>query len=297
MNGCTLCPRNCDVIRKTTQDAPGSLGYCGMPLTPYLARAAVHAWEEPCISGVRGSGTVFFSGCSLKCCYCQNYEISATRLGKPVSLSRLREIYFELIQQGVHNINLVNPTHYLDAVLDSLALPLPVPVVYNSSGYEKVSSLERLAGKVQIYLPDFKYAQDHLGRAYSSAKDYPNIAAAAIKEMYRQTGDYIMDSEGILQRGVIIRHLVLPGQLDNSRRVIDWVAQHFQPGQVLFSLMFQYTPCGDLSSHPELTRRLTERECNRMEDYLMQSGIVDGFIQSREAASERYIPAFDFTGV
>ena len=262
-----------------------------------MARAALHFWEEPCISGTRGSGAVFFSGCSLRCVFCQNQEISAGGFGKDISVERLREIFDELIARGAHNINLVNPTHFAGAIAEALDKPLPVPVVYNSGGYDRVETLRMLDGKVQVYLPDMKYAQAELGARYARADDYPEFAKAAIQEMVRQTGPYQLDENGMLVSGVLIRHLVLPGHLQNTRQVIDWVAQTCAPGTVLFSLMSQYIPCGDLSHTPELNRRLTKREQDAAEDYLFAAGIEDGFVQERASAKQEYIPAFDLTGV
>lgn len=231
---CTLCPRRCGALRT---EASGN-GFCGMPALPVVARAMLHQWEEPCISGSRGSGAVFFSGCVLGCVFCQNGTISRGRFGKTVSVPRLREIFHELIAQGAHNINLVSPTPYVPAILEALAEPLPAPVVWNTGGYERAETLRMLEGKVQIWLPDLKYADNALARAYSGAADYFETAAAAIREMHRQAGDCVME-DGLLKRGVVIRHLLLPGALDNAKAVMDWVAASFRPGQVLFSLMSQ----------------------------------------------------------
>ncbi len=286
---CTLCPRKCGRLRPD--------GFCRMGENPRVARAALHFWEEPCISGTRGSGAVFFSGCSLRCVFCQNQKISAGGFGKDISVERLREIFDELIARGAHNINLVNPTHFAGAIAEALDKPLPVPVVYNSGGYDRVETLRMLDGKGQVYLPDMKYAQAELGARYARAADYPEVAKAAIQEMVRQTGPYQLDENGMLVSGVLIRHLVLPGHLQNTRQVIDWVAQTFAPGTVLFSLMSQYTPCGDLSHTPELNRRLTKREQKAAEEYLFAAGIEDGFVQERASAKQEYIPAFDLTGV
>lgn len=291
METCKLCPRQCGLDRSAT------IGVCLSGAEPRLARAALHLWEEPCISGERGSGTVFFSGCSLKCRFCQNDKISRGNYGKTVSVARLREIYFELIAQGAHNINLVNPTHWAEAILESLGDGLPVPLVYNSGGYDLVDTLKRFEGKVQIYLPDMKYADSALAAALSGAPDYPETAAAAIREMFRQTGPYRLDESGMLQRGLIIRHLILPGHLENTFRVIDWVSRSFEPGQVLFSLMSQYTPAGDIARFPELQRRLTQEEYDACYDYLADSGIEDGFFQELSSAEEEYIPPFDCQGV
>ena len=292
MSVCTLCPRRCGIDRSAGR------GFCGVGSEPVVARAALHFYEEPCISGSRGSGTVFFTGCNLRCVFCQNEAISRGRGGKTVSPQRLREIFFELIRQGAHNINLVTPSHFADAVAEALADGLPVPVVWNSSGYESVETLRKLEGKVQIYLPDFKYADASLAAKYSAAPDYPAVAEEALREMFRQTGDYVPDDDGMLLRGVLIRHLVLPGNLPNTFGVIDRVRKMFpRDGQVLFSLMSQYTPVADVPQFPELCRRLTEEEYAAAEQYLFDSGIEDGFVQDRASAETDYIPAFDGTGV
>lgn len=268
-----------------------------MPFAPVVARAALHFGEEPCISGERGSGAVFFSGCSLRCVFCQNYGISAENFGEEITVSRLREIYQELIGKGAHNINLVNPTHFVRAIAQSLEEPLPVPVVYNCGGYELVESLRRLEGKVQIYLPDLKYADDRLALRYSGAADYWERAREAIAEMVRQTGPYCLDEAGMLQSGVLIRHLILPGQVKNSKRILDWIADSFSAGTVLVSLMSQYLPCGKAENFPEINRTLYQEEYDEVEAYLFQKGIEDGFLQELSSADDAYIPAFDLTGV
>ena len=292
MSICYFCARRCGIDR--SQHA----GFCGMTETIRIARAGLHFWEEPCISGTKGSGTVFFSGCNLRCVYCQNYEISTGGSGQEITLPRLKEIYSELIAQGAHNINLVTPTHYTDAVLASLEDPLPVPVVYNTNGYEDVENLKRLDGKVQIYLPDLKYSDDSLAIRYSNAPGYFAAATRAIREMFRQTGRYRIDEEtGLMERGIIIRHLLLPGQVENTKRVIDWVAETFDPGDVLFSLMRQYIPHGKAEEYPELNRKVTDEEYQAVEDHLFDSGIEDGFVQDEDSASKDFIPSFDGTGV
>ena len=273
------------------------MGFCQMPLLPHVARAGLHYWEEPCISGTHGSGTVFFSGCNLHCVYCQNYEISYQNKGKELTVVELRELYDKLIKQGAHNINLVTPTHYLEAVLESLAEPLPVPVVYNTGSYESIPSLQKLKGKVQIYLPDLKYRSSKLSKRYSHAGDYFAVATAAIKEMYAQTGPYVLDEDGMMKSGVIIRHLILPGQVEDSKKIMDWVCENFKPGEVMFSLMHQYLPCGEAAKYPEINRKLTAQEYKKAEDYLLASTIEDGFIQEEGSADEQFIPAFDGTGV
>lgn len=292
MSICNFCARRCGIDR--SQHA----GFCGMTEKIRIARAGLHFWEEPCISGEKGSGTVFFSGCNLRCVYCQNYEISTGGSGQEITLPRLKEIYSELIAQGAHNINLVTPTHYTDAVLASLEEPLPVPVVYNTNGYEDVENLKRLEGKVQIYLPDLKYSDDSLAIRYSNAPGYFAAATRAIREMFRQTGRYRINEEtGLMERGIIIRHLLLPNQVENTKRVIDWVAETFEPGDVLFSLMRQYISHGKAEDYPELNRKVTDEEYQAVEDHLFDSGIEDGFVQDEDSASKDFIPSFDGTGV
>jgi len=268
-----------------------------MPSAPVLARAALHMWEEPPISGSRGSGTIFFSGCSLGCVFCQNEKISHRDFGKPVSLARLGEICDELIAQGAHNINLVNPTHYAHVVRSLLEdHPLPVPAVWNSGGYDKVETLKGLEGKIDVYLPDLKYLDPAAAGRYSAAADYPENARAAIREMVRQTGPCQFGEDGLLKRGVIIRHLILPGQVNQAKAVMDWVAGEFEPGTVPFSLMSQYTPWGDLSSCPEIDRRLRPGEMRAAREYMENLGL-SGFTQDRTSAKEEYTPPFDLTGV
>ena len=297
MTICYICPHRCGVDRPETMSSSGTFGSCGCGMKPIVARAGLHMWEEPCISGTRGSGTVFFSGCNLHCIFCQNHKISCEGFGKEITIEHLQKIYQDLIAQGAHNINLVTPTHFAQAIIESLKEKLSVPVVYNTSGFETIDTLRKLQGKVQIYLPDFKYSDDLAAIKYSNAPDYFRITAAAIKEMYRQTGDYIIDDEGILQSGVLIRHLILPGLIDNSKRVIDWVAETFKQGQVLFSLMHQYIPCGDAAKYPEINRTVSKAEYEEIEAYLFASGIEDGFVQDGDAASCDFIPDFDGTGI
>lgn len=289
---CNLCPRNCGALRTETAGE----GVCRMPAVPVLARAALHQWEEPPISGTRGSGTIFFSGCSLKCAFCQNEQISRDCFGKPVTLERLRQICMELIGQGAHNINLVNPTHYAHVIAQLLQEPLPVPVVWNTGGYDKAETLRALEGKIDIYLPDLKYLEAGPAGRYSNAPDYPEVAKAAILEMFRQTGPCQFGEDGLLKKGVIIRHLVLPGQLEAAKEVMDWVKNTFAPGDVLFSLMSQYIPYGHASDFPEINRPLRRGEARKAEEYMELLGL-DGFTQEQTSASEQYIPPFDLTGV
>lgn len=298
MTLCYVCPHRCGVDRPANMsDTTGCFGSCGVGLAPIVARAGLHMWEEPVISGTKGSGTVFFSGCNLHCVFCQNYDISYKGFGKEITVERLKEIYHELIAQGAHNINLVTPTHFTEAVLQSLDEPLPVPVVYNTSGFETQDTLRRLKGKVQIYLPDLKYSDDMAAIKYSNAPYYFRIATEAIKEMYNQVGDYHIDDNGIMTKGVIIRHLIMPGMPDNTKRIIDWVAANFKPGQVMFSLMHQYVPCGRANEYPEINRKVTDEEYKELENYLLQSTIEDGFVQEGDAACKDFIPCFDGTGV
>ena len=300
MDICCDCVRCCGVKRSLSREGveKGGYGFCGVPRNPVIARAGLHFWEEPCISGKNGSGTVFFSGCNLRCVYCQNYSISTGLEGKETSVERLRQIYSELIAQGAHNINLVTPGHYITAVAESLKEPLCVPVVCNTNGYDSLESLHRLEGKVQIYLPDMKYADNTLALKYSHASNYFETVSTAVAEMFRQVGPYEMEEEtGLLKKGVLIRHLVLPGNVENSLRVIDFVAENFKPGEVLFSLMRQYVPHGNVAAFPELQRVVSEEEYGQVESYLLDSGIEDGFVQDEESASTEFIPPFDGSGV
>lgn len=290
---CFLCPRGCGIDR-----AAGELGFCSMPDMPVVARAAAHFGEEPCISGMDGSGTVFFSGCNMQCVFCQNRTISFEGRGKTISVERLAEIFCELENEGVNNINLVTATQFADKVVQALKIAKPkIPVVWNSSGYESISTLKMLEGHVQIYMPDFKYSSSEAATRYSAAKDYPEIAKAAILEMYQQTGSFVMDDHGILRKGVLIRHLILPGRLDDCFDVIDWVAETFPKNGVLFSLMSQFTPLADNSKYPELARTISRDEYDRAKSYLELSGIENGFYQDLCSATEEMIPDFDFSGI
>jgi len=289
---CNLCPRKCNI------DRSARVGICGVPAEAMVCRAAPHFGEEPCISGVRGSGAVFFAGCNLRCVFCQNHEISRGGAGEAVNAAGLREIFLRLRDAGVHNINLVTPTHYSDVIAEALSgASLGIPVVWNSSGYDSVETLRQLEGLVQIYMPDLKYADAALAQQYSAAPDYPAVAVAALREMYRQTGPFQMDDDGILQRGVLIRHLILPGAAENTLRVIDAVEDNLPAGHILFSLMSQYTPMPGLEAYPALQRRITQAEYDRCESYLDFSDIEYGYYQSPESATEEMIPDFDGTGV
>ena len=288
---CTLCPRRCGVDRTR-----GQLGFCKMPGQVHAARAGVHYWEEPVISGSFGSGAVFFSGCTLKCAFCQNYDISQENFGKPMTSAELRAAFERLIDEGVQNINLVTPTHFLPDILPALEPKLPVPVVYNCGGYESVETLRQLEGKIDVYLPDFKYSDNALAKRLSSAPDYFETASAAILEMYRQVGKPVLEDDE-MKRGVLVRHLVLPGCVDNSLGVLDWVAEHFRSGDILFSLMSQYVPMGRAVEMPPFDRRITELEYDSVLSYMMLLGIEDGYTQDFSSAERGYTPSFDLTGL
>ena len=292
---CDLCPRHCRVDRTT-----GETGFCGMPDRPVAARAALHMWEEPCISGSRGSGAVFFSGCALRCVYCQNYQIAAGDSGRYVSSDRLTEIFLELESQGAANINLVTATHFLPDIVPALyeakERGLSIPILYNSSGYETVETVTALSGLVDVWLPDFKYAQPELAARFSRAADYPQTAAAAIEKMLSLAGRCEYDPEGYIQKGVIIRHLVLPGHTRNSIAVLDELAERFGSGCSV-SIMSQYTPVRECDQAPELNRRLTAREYEKVLDHALALGFTEGFFQEGGVAEESFIPAFDYEGL
>lgn len=288
---CTLCPRRCGVDRTR-----GQLGFCKMPGQVHAARAGVHYWEEPVISGSFGSGAVFFSGCTLKCAFCQNFDISQENFGKPMTSAELRAAFERLIDEGIQNINLVTPTHFLPDILPALEPKLPVPVVYNCGGYESVETLRQLEGKIDVYLPDFKYSDNVLAKKLSSAPDYFETASAAILEMYRQVGKPMLEDDE-MKRGVLVRHLVLPGCVDNSLGVLDWVAEHFRSGDILFSLMSQYVPMGRAVEMPPFDRRITELEYDSVLSYMMLLGIEDGYTQDFSSAERGYTPSFDLTGL
>ncbi|MGN1002595.1 MAG: radical SAM protein [Oscillospiraceae bacterium] len=295
MTNCTLCPRRCGAVR--TENKAG--GFCASPETALVTRAAPHYGEEPCISGSRGSGTVFFSGCNLRCVFCQNHAISRGGAGTPVTVDGLRDIFLRLRDQGVHNINLVTPTHFSGVIARALeGLDLGIPVVWNSSGYESVETLRSLEGLVQVYLPDYKYADPALAKALSAAEDYPTVALAALREMFRQVGPFQMDEEGLLRRGLLVRHLILPGYPENTLRCLDAVEDNLPPKKILFSLMSQYTPMPGLpEDFPELRRRVSPEEYERCLSYLDFSEIDHGYCQSPESATDEMIPDFDGTGV
>ncbi len=291
---CNLCPRLCGVDRNK------DMGFCQSGPRVKVARAALHFWEEPCISGSQGSGTVFFSGCTLRCCYCQNAGISIEGFGKEVSEERLAEMFLELQAQGAHNINLVTATHFLPGVLHALDLAKPllhIPVVYNCGGYERVETIQALKDHVDIYLPDLKYFSQALSWKYSQAKDYFEKAAAAIQEMVCQTGGLVFDDDGIMQKGVMIRHLVLPGGRKDSLEILNWIHENLPPDQFLLSLMSQYTPCYKSCEHPEINRRLTTMEYQSVVREALRLGLGKGYMQERTSAKEEYTPPFDLEGI
>lgn len=287
---CNACPRGCNVDREV------SLGYCKSPEKFKLARASLHYWEEPCISGKNGSGAIFFSGCNLGCVFCQNYEISHGCKGVEVSDDYLVRIMKRLVDEGANNINFVNPTHYSLQLLRVLEkYKPPVPIVYNTSGYDSVETLKMLDGAVDIYLPDFKYIRPEKALKYSKAEDYPQVAEEALAEMKRQVGEDVFDENGIMQRGMIIRHLVLPSNTNSSISALDYLAENF--GDTYISVMAQYVPCGDLTEYKEINRPLTQREYDKVVNHIFDLGLQKIFVQELEAASDEFIPDFDFTGV
>ena len=291
MYNCTLCPRRCGAQRS----AEAGAGFCRMGTGPVVARAALHRWEEPCISGRRGSGAVFFAGCTLACRYCQNYELSRGQAGERISVRRLSEIFRELEGEGAHNLNLVTGTQFIPAVLEALELYRPgIPVVWNSSGYETMDALALLEGAVDIYLPDMKYWNPAMAKMLSGAEDYPETARAAIREMRRQTGEAVYDAEGMMLRGTQVRHLVLPGLTADAMRILTWIADEL-PGTPV-SLMGQYVPCGEAAKIPGMNRRLTAREYARVLAHLEAAGL-EGYRQRPASADEAFSPAFDGEGV
>lgn len=286
---CRLCPRQCGVDRTN-----GERGFCRMPAEPMLARAMLHHGEEPVIGGKNGTGAVFFSGCTLCCSFCQNADISVGCRGIAVTPAHLREIFERLIKQGAETIDLVTPTHFLPSILPALTPKLPVPVVMNCGGYERVETLRALEGKIDVFLPDLKYADNQLAAELSHAPNYFDAATAAILEMYRQTGGVVIE-KGILQRGVVIRHLVLPGYLENTLRVIEWVADAFPKKDVLFSLMCQYVPMG--AQKPPLDRTLTQEEYDGAVSWLALCGVTNGYTQEFSSATTEFLPEFNFKGI
>ena len=295
MRDCTLCPRECHVDRTA-----GKKGYCRATDELAVARAALHMWEEPCISGEEGSGTVFFSGCPLGCIYCQNHNISRGLAGKAITTERLAEIFLELQGKGANNINLVTPSHYVPQITEALDISrrkgLTIPIVYNCSGYEKVETLKLLEGYVDIYLPDLKYISYEPAAKYSNCRDYFPVAAKAIEEMVRQAEEARFDERGIMQKGVIVRHLALPGYLEDSKRIIKYLYETYG-NRIYISIMNQYTPIIMSDVYPELNRRITEEEYKELVDYAVELGVENGFIQEGETALESFIPEFNGEGV
>lgn len=295
LSNCTLCPRNCKVDRTA-----GKTGYCGMPAAITAARAALHLWEEPCLVGQNGSGTVFFSGCNLKCVFCQNHDIAVGRSGKEISVSHLAEIFLQLQEKGAANINLVTPTHYIPQIRSALLLAkqsgLHLPIVYNCGGYEKADSLCLLDGLIDIYLPDFKYCSSELSSKYSNAPDYYVRACESLAEMYRQTGPCIFDDGEILQRGIIVRHLILPGQTKDSKKILHYLHDTYHDN-IWISIMNQYTPLPHIAAFPELNRKVSEEEYERVVNYAIRIGIENAFIQEGETAEESFIPPFNLEGI
>lgn len=286
---CSICPRHCNV------DRSNAVGYCQSRDKFKVARAALHYWEEPCISGKNGSATVFFSGCNLRCAFCQNYEISRENKGVEISNDRLIEIFENLISQGAENINLVNPTHYAYKIAEVLTKwKSPVPVVYNSSGYEEVETVRMLDGLIDIYLPDLKYIRNDKALRYSKAENYFEKASEAIMEMRKQVKDSF-DENAIMKSGLIIRHLILPQNTNSSIEIIRWIKENLP--DTYLSLMAQYTPCGDLSSLPEINRKITQREYDKVVSFAFSQGLEKLFLQERSSATQDFIPPFDFTGV
>ena len=295
MDKCNLCPRECNVNRTN-----GEKGICSVTGSGIVgARAALHMWEEPCISGENGSGTVFFSGCPLRCVYCQNYYIANGTTGSEITKERLAEIFLELQEKNAENINLVTPTHYTPEIIWAVKRAreqgLHLPIVYNCSGYEKVETLKLLEGIVDIYLTDFKYMDKEVAKRYSRAENYPEIAKAALAEMFRQCGEAEFDDRGMMKRGIIVRHLLLPGQMKNAKDVVQYVYETYGD-QVFLSLMNQYTPLPHVEKYPELNRRITEEEYDELVDYAIEVGVENGFIQEGETAEESFIPEFNEEG-
>lgn len=295
MKECILCPRECRVDR-----TKGNKGYCKVSEELIVARAALHMWEEPCISGEEGSGTVFFSGCSLGCVYCQNYNIANGLAGKHITIERLADIFLELRNKRANNINLVTPSHYVPQIIEAIKLArgkgLSIPIVYNSSAYEKVETLRLLEGHVDIYLPDLKYMNREPAGIYSNAENYFEYASQAIKEMVRQVGEADFDNRGMMKRGVIVRHLLLPGYLQDSKRLIRYLYESY--GDTIYiSIMNQYTPMTGMSAYPMLNQRITQEEYEELVDDAIEIGVENGFIQEGDTASESFIPEFNGEGV
>jgi len=295
LEDCTLCPRNCHVNRNQ-----GKIGYCRMTSELVVARAALHMWEEPCISGEKGSGAVFFSGCAMGCVFCQNHEIAKGLKGKAIMVERLSEIFLELQEKGANNINLVTPSHYVPQIIEALDLAkghgLDIPIVYNSSGYEKKETIRQLEGYIDIYLPDFKYMKDEIADRYSHCPDYSTYAKETIEEMVRQTGKPEFFSDGIMKKGTIVRHLSLPGYLEDSKDILDYLHENFK-NDVYISIMNQYTPLITIEKYPEINRKVTKKEYDELISYALMLGIKNAYTQEDETQDESFIPDFDGEGV
>lgn len=292
---CVLCPRKCKVNR-----LEGQRGYCKETSELVAARAALHMWEEPCISGEEGSGAVFFSGCAMGCVFCQNHNIAAGKAGKPITIERLSEIFLELQEKGANNINLVTPSHYILSIIEAVKMAkekgLHLPVVYNSSGFELPEIVRLLEGYVDIYLPDFKYMNDTIAKKYSNAPHYADYAKKALKEMFRQTGKPEFDEWGMMKKGIIVRHLVLPEHTEDSKKIVKYLYETYGD-DIYISIMNQYTPLEQVAAYPELNRPLTDKEYDEVVDYAVDLGVENGFIQEGETAKDSFIPEFNCEGV
>jgi putative pyruvate formate lyase activating enzyme len=295
LSNCKLCPRNCGINR-----LDDNIGYCGAGKDIKVARAALHQWEEPCISGTQGSGTVFFTNCNLKCAFCQNHSISQENIGKVVSVDRLSEIFLELQSQGANNINLVTPTHYVYQIIEAIKLSkakgLKLPILYNTSGYENIETIKLLNGYIDVYLPDIKYFNDKYANRYSNAPNYFKYASNAVVEMLNQVGGAEFDKDGIIKKGVIIRHMMLPGLLFDSKRIIDFIYNTFGDS-VYVSIMNQYTPMHKAALYSEINKPLNPKHYDSLIDYAVSIGIKNGFIQDSGTSSEAYVPYFNLEGV
>ncbi|SKA95315.1 putative pyruvate formate lyase activating enzyme [Caloramator quimbayensis] len=291
---CNICPRFCNV------DRDKEIGYCRANSSIKAAKAFLHMWEEPCISGERGSGTVFFTGCNLRCVFCQNHDISQDGKGKEITVDRLCEIFLELQDKKAHNINLVTPTHYTlqirEALIKAKSEGLKIPVIYNSNGYERVETLRLLEGLIDVYLPDIKYYDDKYSIKYSKAPRYFEYASKAVFEMYRQVGSPVFDSEGIIKKGIMIRHLMLPGLLFDSKKIVDFVLDNF-PTEVYLNIMSQYTPMHDANNYKEINKKIDKRHYESLIDYAVSKGLKNGYIQDYESSTAEYVPDFNFEGI
>ncbi len=295
LKNCRICPRNCGVDRIS-----GQVGFCRTKGEIFVSRASLHHWEEPCISGTNGSGTVFFSGCNLSCVFCQNYKISRGDIGKEITSERLTEIFFELKEKGAHNINLVTPTHFLPHIIKSVKtakdMHIGIPFVYNCGGYEKIESIKALEGLIDIYMPDFKYMSVELSKKYSLAPDYAEVSKSAISEMVKQVPECEFDNDGMMKKGVIVRHMMLPGCLLDSKKILKYLIKTYK-NQIFISIMNQFTPTENLINYPEINRKVTNREYEKLLDFALSQGLENAYIQEGETAKESFIPDFDMRGI